>query len=143
MPVTPPKPKVTPTDVLSNTAYCTFLGRKIPTNTTHVYSLFPPVHNKTVNKIAVEGTEADLEYNITVINQNNKTIDYTFEDFLEGGSEYIDGSFTVNGKDFDVTKEAQTLTANIPLPPKSTTVIKFYVKGYFNLHEGQPGYVDN
>lgn len=99
---------------IENSASISYGGSTINSNTVTTILLLPPLIVKAVDKLLASIGE-DLTYTITITNVGLSSItNLPFSDVIPEGSEYVTGSFTVNGTSATPTITGSTLSYTIP-----------------------------
>lgn len=114
---------------LDNTASVVYNGTTITSNTASTLLLLAPTVSKTVDKLSANIGDT-LTYTVTVTNLSLSSVtSLPFTDALPQGSQYVSGSFAVNGSAVTPTVTDNTLTYTIPsIPAAGTAVLTFQVQ---------------
>lgn len=111
-----------------NTSEILYGGDTITSNPTSTLLLLPPLIVKLVDK-AIANIGDNLTYTITITNVGLTSLtNVIFSDDIPNGTEYVVGSFQVNGSPATPTITGDTLSYTIPtiLPP-GTAIVSFSV----------------
>lgn len=114
---------------LDNTANVVYNGTTITSNTASTLLLLAPTVSKTVDKLSANIGDT-LTYTVTVTNVSLSPVtNLPFTDALPQGSQYVSGSFAVNGTSATPTVTDNTLTYSIPsIPAAGASILTFQVR---------------
>jgi uncharacterized repeat protein (TIGR01451 family) len=117
---------ITAVKIIPNTAKVSFMGVQLPSNTVYTFNAIPPTINKSVDKsVAVAGDT--LNYTMYLTNNAPfSMINENFIDLIESGSEYMVGTFAIDGATYPALSANDLLTAVLPdIAPNQTIKITF------------------